>query len=65
METCRAHISGELRIHCRSMSDMTVTPGGMDAFLQAEDLSYFKNFKVALNSFIKEWKAGPQLEHTA
>ena len=64
-DSCRAHISKEVKNHCRSLDvDMVVIPGGMTAYLQAGDLCYYKPFKDVLNTYIEEWKAGTTVQYT-
>ena len=65
-DASRAHISKEVKAHCRSVNvDMAVIPGGMTAYLQAGDLCFYKPFKDVLNTFIEEWKSGPDIQYTA
>ena len=65
-DACRSHISKEVKAHCRSNSiDMAVIPGGMTSYLQVGDFYYYKHFKDVVNTYIEEWKDGPDVDYTA
>ena len=64
-DACRAHVSAKVKAYCASINiDMAVIPGGMTAYLQAGDISYYKSFKDILNAHIDEWKGGDPVEYT-
>ena len=55
-DSCRAHISREVKEHCRRRNiKMVVIPGGCTPYLQAGDIGIHKELKDHLSVRINEW----------
>ena len=56
-DSCHAHISREVKAYCRGRNiRMVVVPGNMTAYLQQENIAYFKPFKDSLSNLTESWK---------
>ena len=64
-DSCRAHISKDVKQHClKRKIHMVVIPGGMTPYLQAGDIAIYKAFKDQIGSLINEWKNSNMVEYT-
>jgi hypothetical protein len=65
-DSCRAHVSKEVKAHLENRGIKLITiPGGLTSYLQAGDIGVFKVFKDNLNVFIDDWKESDEVQYTA